>query len=135
MNHPCTIEGQLPLRARRSCTVLGAEGRVPRVARLLALALRFERLISEKQLADYSTLARLGHVSRARISQIMNLSLLAPDIQEAILFLPLTRRGRDPIRLAWLQPIALTWNWAEQRRLWAVLLKSRRDSEDPGELP
>jgi hypothetical protein len=135
MNHPCTIEGQLPLRARKSCTVLGAEGRVPRVARLLALALRFEKLVSEKQLADYSTLARLGHVSRARISQIMNLLLLAPDIQEAILFLPLTRGGRDPIRLAWLQPIALTWSWDKQRRLWSALWNSRRDSQDSSELP
>jgi hypothetical protein len=135
MNNSCIIEGQLPLRARKSCTVLGAEGRVPRVARLLALAWRFEKLISEKQLADYSSLARLGHVSRARVTQIMNLLVLAPDIQEAILFLPLTRRGRDPIRLAWLQPIALTWSWAEQRRLWSALLNSRRDSEDSGELP
>jgi len=52
-------------------------------------------------------LARLAHVSRARITQIMNLLLLAPDIQEAILFLPRTdghladerlarRRGRKP---------------------------------------
>src|SRR3712207_3152134 len=32
--------------------------------------------------------ARLGHVTRARVTQIMNLLNLAPDIQEAILFLP-----------------------------------------------
>jgi hypothetical protein len=131
MNAPRIIEGQLSLRCRKGpCTFLRDEGRVPRVARLLALALRFEKLIGEKQLADYSTLARLGHVSRARVSQIMNLLLLAPDIQEAILFLPPTRRRRDPIRLARLQPIALTWNWAKQRRMWSALLKSRRDSQD-----
>jgi hypothetical protein len=35
-------------------------------------------------------LARLGHVSRARITQIMNLRLLAPDLQEDLLFMPRT---------------------------------------------
>jgi hypothetical protein len=124
MNTPCIIEGHLSL-GRRKAPVFAEEARVPRVARLLALAWRFEKLIREKQLADYSTLARLGHVSRARVSQIMNLTLLAPDIQEAILFLPATRRGRDPIRLARLQPIALTWSWTKQRRWWAALLRSR----------
>jgi hypothetical protein len=114
------IEGDLDISRmgrRRLCTVRAAEGAVPRVARLMALALRFENLIRESRVADYSDLARLGHVSRARLTQIMNLLLLAPDIQEAILFMAPRRRGRDPIRLARLQPIALTWNWAKQRRL------------------
>jgi hypothetical protein len=48
---------------------------------------------------DYSQLARLGHVSRAQITQIMNLLLLAPDIQEEILFLPKTVAGHGPIKL------------------------------------
>jgi hypothetical protein len=94
-------------------------GRVPRVARLMALAIRFERLVREGAVRDYAELARLGHVSRARITQIMNLTLLAPDIQEAILFLPMVERGRDPLRLAQLQHIALEPDWEEQRRHWA----------------
>jgi hypothetical protein len=57
-------------------------GRVPRVSRLLALALRLDRLVHAGAIADYATLARLGHVSRARVSQILGLVLLAPDIQE-----------------------------------------------------
>ena len=56
---------------------------------------------------DYAELARLGHVSRALISQIMNLLLLAPDIQEEILFLPKTVAGHDPIKLKHQQPSAL----------------------------
>src|SRR5262249_47774214 len=80
-------------------------GRVPRIARLMALALRFERLIREGKIANYSELARLGHVTHARVSQVMNLLYLAPDIQEAILFLPRTERGRDAIRLWQLQPL------------------------------
>src|SRR5262249_61726999 len=62
-------------------------GRVPRIARLLALALRLDQLRRDGVIADYRTLAWLGHVSCARISQVMNLLYLAPDIQEQILFL------------------------------------------------
>ena len=49
---------------------------VPRVARLMALALRFEGLVRDGQVSDYAALARLGHVSRTRLAQIMNLALL-----------------------------------------------------------
>src|SRR5262249_10581330 len=94
----------------------------PRVARLLALAHRFEGLIDEGHVKDYAELARLGHASRARVTQVMNLLLLAPDIQEQILFLPLVKRGRDPIRLATLQPIALQPDWKGQRLRWRALL-------------
>jgi hypothetical protein len=94
-------------------------GRVPRVAKLMALALRFDDLVRTGEIASYAELARLGHVTRARICQIMNLVYLAPDLQEALLFLPRTERGRDPIILADLQPIAATPDWRRQRRRWA----------------
>jgi hypothetical protein len=61
---------------------------IPRIARLLALAIRFDRLLRAEELRDYAELARLGHVTRARMTQIMKLLNLAPDIQEQILFLP-----------------------------------------------
>jgi hypothetical protein len=95
--------------------------RVPRVARLLALAGKLEGLIGNGTIRDYATLARLGQVSRARISQVMSLLLLAPDIQEEILFLPATQSGRDAITLSHLQPIALVPSWAKQCRLWRHL--------------
>ncbi len=63
-------------------------GRIPRAARLMALAIRLKDLVAGGQVTDYATLANVGHVSRARITQIVNLTLLAPDIQEGILFLP-----------------------------------------------
>jgi hypothetical protein len=90
-------------------------GRVPRVSRWMALAIRFEQLLREGNVASYAELARLGHVTHARISQIMNLLHLAPDIQEAILFLPRTERGRDPMILHDLQPIAAELDWQRQR--------------------
>ena len=98
-----------------------APGRVPRVARWLALAHRLERLLRDGAVKDYAVLARLGHVTRARISQIMSLLQLAPDIQEAILFLPLVERGRDPIVLRDLLPIAVSLDWHRQRRKWDQL--------------
>ena len=100
-------------------------GRVPRVARLLALAIRLEQLVQARVIANYAALAALGHVSRARVSQILNLGLLAPDLQEALLFLPRTERGRDPIHLGELQRLALVVDWKEQRKLWQALLAKK----------
>ena len=98
-----------------------APGRLPRVTRLLALALRFEQLLRAGVIVDYAALARLGHVSRARITQIMNLLGLAPGIQEEILFWPLVADGRDPIQLRHLQALARTLDWSQQRRMWRKL--------------
>jgi hypothetical protein len=97
------------------------KGRVPRVARLMALALKFEGLIRAGAVADQAELARLGHVTRARLTQIMNLTLLAPDLQEKVLFLPPVEKGRDKIILRTLQPIAMTLDWRKQRKMWAAL--------------
>lgn len=103
-------------------------GTIPRVSRLMALAIRFDRLIREGEITDQAGLARLGKVSRARVTQIMNLLQLAPDIQEAILFLPRTVKGRDAIREGMLRPIAATLYWPDQRRLWKCLTFDQRIS-------
>ncbi len=96
-------------------------GRVPRISRLMALAIHMQRLIDEGVVRDYAELARLGHVSRARVTQIMNLNLLAPDIQEEILSLPRVERGRDPIQEHAVRAIAATVDWRKQRRMWRPL--------------
>jgi hypothetical protein len=98
-----------------------APARRPRVAKLLALAHRLERLVRSGRVASYAEIAAVGHVTRARLSQIMSLLNLAPDIQEALLFLPPVERGRDPIILADLRPIATELEWKRQRRMWAML--------------
>ena len=97
-----------------------APGRVPRVSRLMALAIRFDELIREGVVADQAELARLGHVSRARLTQIMNLLNLAPEIQEELLFLGLIETGRDPISERHLRPIAAVADWRKQRRMWGI---------------
>jgi hypothetical protein len=96
-------------------------GRVPWVSRLMALAIRMEELIRSRNVTDYAELARLGHVSRARLSQIMTLNCLAPDMQEEILYLPRTIQGRDPIQLQHLLPIAAVSDWRRQRARWKTL--------------
>jgi len=101
------------------------KGSIPRISRLTALAIRFENLISSGAVADQADLARLGHVTRARVTQIMNLLLLAPDIQEDILFLPRTLRWRDPIVERHLRPLTLQLNWTAQRAMWKRLKRER----------
>jgi hypothetical protein len=93
-------------------------GRVPRVARLLALAHHFDHLIAQGAVRDYAEIARLTQLSRARVAQIMTLKFLAPDIQERIALLPQSH-GRDPITEKQLRRIALTPDWQQQQEVFA----------------
>jgi hypothetical protein len=70
---------------------------------------------------DYAELVRLGKLTRARISQIMALTTLAPDIQEAVLHLPRVVRGREPILMRDLLHITLHAGWRHRRECWAQL--------------
>ena len=88
----------------------------------LALAHRIEQLIELGQLDDYAHAARVLGVSRARLSQLMDLILLAPDIQEAVLTGTLRTTERK-LRLA-----ARNTDWALQRRSLNVC---ERDPEPP----
>ena len=99
-----------------------AVGRVPRISRLMALALKCERLMEEGSIASSAELARLGHVSRARISQILNLLHLAPAIQESLLFLPGTVAGRDRVTEKRVRDIARVVDWERQRAMFRVLM-------------
>jgi hypothetical protein len=94
---------------------------IPRLARLMALALRMEGLVRKGHVSDCAELARLGHVSRARVSQILSLSLLAPDIQETLLFLPGGADGGTALSERHLRPIAAEPDWNCQRQLWQQL--------------
>jgi len=70
-----------PSRRGRKRAVVGEKpaepaptpGNLPRVTKLMALAIRFDGLIRDGEVADYAEIARLGHVTRARVTQIMNL--------------------------------------------------------------
>jgi hypothetical protein len=100
-----------------------APAKLPRVARYMALALHFEGLVRDGVVKDYAELAWLGRVTRARMSQVMSLLNLAPEIQEALLYLPRVVSGRDPLVLRDLLPLAAEPDWRKQRRLWAAALE------------
>ncbi len=131
MNEPLLIRRQFHLRQihrqkrgrgeGRSPTT----GRVPRVARLLALAIHIDELIQRGDVAGYAQLARQVRVSRARIAQIVMLRYLAPDLQETILLLPRIQHGADPITERDLRPIAAQPDWRKQRQMWAALIDRR----------
>ncbi len=99
-------------------------GRTPRISKLMALAIRFDGLISEGKVHDISELARLAHVSQPRMTQIMNLLHLAPDIQEEILFLPEVTKGRDPIHERLVRPLTAMLSWDEQRGSWSEIKRT-----------
>jgi hypothetical protein len=91
-------------------------GRVPRVSRLMALAIKFECQLREGDLRNHRAIAEAGHVSRARLSQIMRMADLAPSIQEELLFLPRIVVGPDRITEKQLRHVASLTDWDEQRR-------------------
>ena len=91
-------------------------GVVPRISRLLALAHHVQGLIDAGHVRDLAEVARLGRVTRARMTQIMNLLLLTPDIQEDILFLPLTVKGKDSITLRGISRICAQTAFSRQRQ-------------------
>ena len=85
-------EDEIPLKrtarqaaGRQKKEVVPPPPRIPRITRLMALAIKFQDMIDRGEVKDYADLARLGFVTRARVTQIMNLTLLAPEIQEALL--------------------------------------------------
>ena len=94
---------------------------IPRLARLMALAIHLDELVQTGAVPDYATLARLGHVSRARITQILNLAQLAPDIQEELLFLDPDHVAAARLTLRTLQPLTALLDWRQQRRAWRKL--------------
>jgi hypothetical protein len=97
-------------------------GRVPRISRLMALAIRLEGLLLSGEVCGVTELARLGHVTQPRMSQILNLTMLAPDIQEELLFLPRVTAGKPTIHEKMLRPLVAKADWDEQRALWSQIV-------------
>jgi hypothetical protein len=94
-------------------------GRIARVARILAQAHHFQNLLDTGVVRTQMELAALTKLTTARITQIMNLLVLAPDIQEEILFMPPVTKGPAPVTERDLRPLLKTLVWSEQREVWA----------------
>jgi hypothetical protein len=85
---------------------------------MLALAHKIDAMVRDGEFRDYAEAARRMGLTRARVTQITNLLLLAPQIQEAILNLPPVTNGRDPISERRLRPIVAEPEWQRQIVAW-----------------
>ena len=139
MSTPTIIRGTLPLRRRRSTqepdatatasTTKACRRRISRIARLMALARHVEELVRSGTVGSYAAAARLGHVSRARMCQILGLLNLAPDLQEQLLFLDHPTHGRSTPVLRQILTVAAALDWDEQRRRWRRLRRAARQHQ------
>jgi hypothetical protein len=102
---------------RRSFEEQQACGRVPRVSRLMALALRFQDLLSQGSVRNHAQLAELGRVSRVRVSQILMLTNLAPRFNRPCSCFAKTMRARNRITERSLRGIAKLVDWDAQIQL------------------
>ena len=121
---PLHATGQPPGRTGPSDAPPSGNGRLPRVTQVVALAIQFQDMIQRGEARDYADLARLGCLTRERMSQIMELVWLAPDIQQEILEFPPSGAVRFPISEVAVRKIASPLSWNEQRKAWQLLKTS-----------
>jgi hypothetical protein len=112
-----------PKRPQRA--TVAPTGRIPRVVRMLALAHRIEGMVRDGMFRDHADAARRLGLTRARVTQITSLVLLAPEIQEEILDLPPVAAGRDPISERQLRPIVAEPVWERQMEMCRRLASNR----------
>jgi hypothetical protein len=100
-----------------------APAKLPHITKLMALAIRLEHLLATGQVKDQAEIARVAGITRARVTQIINLANLAPDIQQAILDLEPTTDHVPRFREREVRTIAILPNWEKQRVEWKRLMK------------
>ena len=115
-------EGLVRKRFREGVESAKPAGRIQRVSRVLALAIECDRLISDGVIKNQSELSHYAQVTTARMTHIMWLTNLAPDIQEAILFLPRVESGPDTVKEIEVRRIARVMDWGVQRGSWGEIL-------------
>ena len=112
-----------PLRDCNPTQLKDPDSFIPRIARLMALAIRLEGLVREETVQNYAELAQLGRVTRARMTQITKLLQLAPDLQEQLLFLPKIR-GLNERNL---RGIVHELDWSVQRPIFEKIIGTRTE--------
>ena len=91
--------------------------RPARVALMLALAHKIREAIAQGKVRDQADVARRLGFTRARLTHLLDLLLLAPDVQERVLFLEAID-GLQPISERELRKVAHAGSWVEQRQAW-----------------
>ncbi|GDY13430.1 hypothetical protein LBMAG53_23080 [Planctomycetota bacterium] len=91
--------------------------RVHPLARRMAMAIRCEQLIASGVASDQASLAAAAGMTRAWVTVVMRMNLLAPDIQEALLDI-----GPDsPVNQRAVDRIAKLNSWTDQRNMWGIV--------------
>ncbi len=112
-------------KSRKRAAAARAVRRYPaRVARQLALAHALQRRVDDCEFADYADMARALGFTRARVTQLMDLLLLATDIQEEILFLEVAPGAQPISERALRDGVLRSLDWNKQRRAWDRLRAS-----------
>ena len=109
--------------ARAAKVKLAESGRIPRIAKLVALACRMQSMLASGQVDSFQQLAEIGRISQPRMTQIMSLLNLAPDIKEELLYLSEVIQGKAAIHERLLRPLTREIDWRVQRRMWARIKK------------
>ena len=109
--------------ARAARVTLAQSGRIPRIAKLVALASRMQSMLESGEVETYQQIAELDRISQPRMAQIMSLLNLAPDIQEELLFLPEVMQGKAQIHGRLLRRLTREIDWRVQKGMWARIRK------------
>lgn len=107
-------------RRRAEAAVAPARRYPARIARQLALAHALQRRVDDGEFPDYAAMARALGFTRARLTQLMDLLLLAPDIQRELLFLEVPP-GPQPFSERTLRDALRAPEWTVQRERWSKL--------------
>jgi hypothetical protein len=124
MSNSAPLEIQFQLRAKQLSAEPEARqnvGRLPRITRVVALAIHFDNMLRKGEAKDYADIGRMTCLCRERVSQIMRLNYLAPDIQVELLYLPPSSASRYPISEVAVRKLANLLAWDDQRREWTAL--------------
>src|SRR5215469_18027591 len=129
MTDTSPLEIQFSLRTKLGTVINSpdarpAEGRLRQITRVPALAIHFDEMIRRGQVKDFADIGRLSCLCRERVSQMMRLNYLAPDIQMELLYLPPVPRGRFPISETDVPKIANLLSWHDQREQWRQLKRA-----------
>ena len=92
------------------------------VARMLALAHHIQGAIERRVVADRAEVARKLGPTRARITQLLDLTLLAPDLQTRVLELEAVD-GVEPLTERELRQVVDAGSWEQQRAALATVLR------------
>jgi len=99
--------------SRAARVKLAQSGRIPRISKLVALASRMQSMIESGEVESFQKLAELGRISQPRMTQIMSLLNLAPEIQEELLYLPEVIQGKAAIHDKELRPLTKELDWRD----------------------